>query len=391
MSLPRTTLLYLALGLAAGACFEGPKKSEPTPPPAASDQTEKPPPSAADLNALAGPVLPKHRSAAPGTAAVLPRLAPNANTPETRTDNARTPTPPELKAPPPSPSTPKPTAAELDPRALIGPVLPKGKPAPKPAQPQAPTVPETERVNLDALAAPVLPNSPAAKQPKPVLPKLDQVERDALSMPDLPPPSMNEDAKVPGAKLAPQPSAAAAANPAAQQQQPQGTPAAYLITAKGVGALRVGSRFSGSPGFENRYTTTFYGDAQPLEGFTLDEPPLFVAVNNGPFVSWGRSHPGQTPPYPIRQRAMALARSGKLRVGMLVVTDPTPKTERGVGVGDDYVVFARAYPKAGQPTTYPGLWEEPSCVITQKSLWFFFDRCDSPAHAKLIRIAIRAR
>jgi hypothetical protein len=383
----RTVMLGIALGLASSACFEDAKKPEPPPAPAA--EADQPKPSAADMNALAGPVLPKHRSAAPGTAAVLPRLAPNANTPDPHANRVAA-TPAALKAPLPAVSAPKPAAAELDPRSLIGPLLPTGKPAQKPLQPQKASVAETERVDLDALAAPVLPNSPAAKPAKPALPKLDQVDRDTLSMPGLPPPSINEDANVPGAKLAPQPSAAAAAAPAAQPQPPA-TPAAYLITAKGVGALRVGSRLGGSPGFEDRYTTSFYGDAQPLEGFTLDEPPVFVAVTNGPFATWGRTHPGETPPYPIRQRALALARSGKLRVGMLVVTSPTPKTERGVGVGQDYIQFAKAYPKAGQPTTFPGLWEEPSCVVTQKTLWFFFDRCDSPARAKLIRIAIRSR
>jgi hypothetical protein len=387
--MPRTriTLLSVALGLASGACFQENKKPEPSAP-AVADQ---PQPSAADLNALAGPVLPKHRSAAPGTAAVLPRLAPNANTPDPHANTAPPPSA-AAKASLPAATPPKPAAAEVDPRALLGPLLPKGEPAQKPLQqqqPQAASTPETERVNLDALAAPVLPNSPGAKQAKAVLPKLDQVERDTLSMPDLPAPSLDEDAKVPGAKLAPPPSAAGAAPPPAQL--PEATPAAYLITAQGVGALRVGSRLAGSPGFENRYTTSFYADAQPLEGFALDEPPVFVAVSNGPFASWGRAHPGETPPYPIRKRALAMARAGKLRVGMLVVTSQTPKTERGVGVGDDYIHFANAYPKASQPATFPGLWEEPSCVVTQKSLWFFFDRCDSPVHAKLIRIAIRSR
>ena len=75
---------------------------------------------------------------------------------------------------------------------------------------------------------------------------------------------------------------------------------------------------------------------------------------------------------------------------MIVTTDPRPKTEVGIGVGDDYLSFEKRYPAAPAPSTMPALWEEPSCVVTVDTLWFFFDRCDTRAQAKIIRIVVRA-
>ena len=361
----------LALALLASACFQLPDKPKPKAEPAPDPAS--PPPSAAELNSLAGPVLPAHRKAQPGTAAVLPRLKPNANVPDPHAEQA----------------PPRADQAAVDPRDALRPTLPSAqKPqAPRPQQQAAKA--EEPAVDLSTLAAPVLPGKKTVATVKPSLPKLDSIEREALGMPDLPPPSVdNQDAKVPGEPLAPQ----AQLQPAAQPQSPAGPSAAYTITAKGVGAIRIGTRLTGSSeGIDERYSTSFYGDAQPLEGFQLDEPPVFVAVTNGPFASWGRAHPGQPAPYTIRQKALALARAGKLRIGMLVVTDPALKTERGVGVGDSFAQFAKAHPKAGAPATYPGLWEEPSCIARDQTLWFFFDRCDAPGRARLIRIAVRAR
>lgn len=181
------------------------------------------------------------------------------------------------------------------------------------------------------------------------------------------------------------------AEPAAEP--PAQVPAAggsWRITSKGIGALKVGATVpEPADGYEVSYATSFYADAQPLEGFRLTDPPALAVVSGGPFETWGYEHPGDEAPAAIRQRAVSLARTGKLPIEMIVITDPRPKTAQGVGVGDSYASYARANPRASDLQRFPGLWEEPSCVAAQDTIWYFFDRCDVPDQATLLRIVVR--
>jgi hypothetical protein len=187
--------------------------------------------------------------------------------------------------------------------------------------------------------------------------------------------------------------------PSPSQQQPVAEPApqvqaagaSWRITSKGVGPLKLGAAVpEPATGYQASYATSFYADAQPLEGFQLTDPPALAVVSGGPFKTWGYDHPGDEAPAAIRQRAIALARTGKLPIEMIVITDPRPKTEQGVGAGDSYASYAQANPATAELQRFPGLWEEPSCVATQDTIWYFFDRCDVPDQAKLLRIVVRA-
>jgi len=165
---------------------------------------------------------------------------------------------------------------------------------------------------------------------------------------------------------------------------------AWKVTARGVGTLVLGVAVPEPAGrFEASYATTFYADAQPLEGFQFTDPPAVAYVKGGPFSKWGYDHPGSEAPAKIIQRAVGLARAGKLPIDMIVITDPRPKTEQGVGVGDPYTSFAKANPAATKLQRFPGLWEEPSCVVAEDTVWYFFDHCEAPDQAKLLRIAVR--
>lgn len=210
---------------------------------------------------------------------------------------------------------------------------------------------------------------PAVLRPAPIRPEPASSASDpnGLLAPELPPP------RSPAVEQAP--SAPAAAR-------------VWRITSDSVGPLKLGGSITEpAAGFAATYRTSFYADAQPLEGFALDDPPVLAVVAGGPFSHWGQDHPGDAAPADVKQRAVELARTGKLTIGMIIVTDPRPKTEREVGVGDSYASFARAYEDL-KPSRFPGLWEEPSCVASQATRSFFFDRCDALEGAKLIRIVL---
>jgi hypothetical protein len=383
---PRPLQATLCALFALAACNqEAPPR--PAPPPAPAD----PAVSAKELNSLAAPVIPK-----PGSGIKLKSLAKPA---ESEAFQAQ----PQAPQPAPSLAPALPPARSAS-NAAAKPALAMGKPGPSPTPPaRVPTPPAAPAENADLLVKPILPGTKIAQKPT-IEARLDQRDLEALSAPDLPPPPPGTR----GSARLPQPAAAeppplaaaplpdpsntfAAALPSADRATPSaGTPAAWLITARGVGGLRVGARLSGLTGdIASRYTTALYADAQPLEGFVLEEPPVFVTVRNGPFAGYGRAHAGEPVPDAIGQRAVELAEAGKLSISTLVVTQKGPKTERGIGVGDSYASFAKAYPGAGTPAKFPPLWEDPTCVITQKTLWFFFDRCDE--RAKLTRIVVRGR
>jgi len=164
----------------------------------------------------------------------------------------------------------------------------------------------------------------------------------------------------------------------------------WTITPGGIGSLRLGGVLrEPDGGFESAYRTSFYGDAQPLEGFAFSDPPALAVFTGGPFSTWGSRHVGREPPVAIQTRAAALASANRFKVHMLVITDERPKTAAGVSVGDDYATFARAYPRAPAPEAFVGLWEQPSCMVSRDTIWFFFDRCDDADRAKIIRIAVR--
>ncbi len=125
------------------------------------------------------------------------------------------------------------------------------------------------------------------------------------------------------------------------------------------------------------YETSYYADAQPLEGFALRRPPMFVAVAGGPFHPFGMATPGEPIPESMPAEAAERARRGELTVSMIVITDPALVTAEGMGVGKTFADVQRAYPEL-DAYTFPGLWEEPSCIARPtptSTIHFFFDGC----------------
>ncbi len=172
--------------------------------------------------------------------------------------------------------------------------------------------------------------------------------------------------------------------------------AAPVIDQAGVGALRLGrpvpkALLEGGEA-ERRYATSFYADAQPLEGFKLVDPAIYVVVSGGPFAKWGHAHPGKPVPERVKKQAVKRALAGKLVVEMLVVTSPELVTAAGLRVGSTWAEV-RAAIKGAAITQLPGLWEEPTCLVRDGTIAYFFKGCGAakalPEASPVVRIAVR--
>jgi hypothetical protein len=205
-----------------------------------------------------------------------------------------------------------------------------------------------------------------------------------------PPPAPPPVAEVPAAPTTTAVASAALEEPPAK---------AALITETGIGDIAIDAPFPSSmisAKLAERYTTTMYADAQPLEGFTLHAPPVFATVKGGPYHPFGMAQPGEPIPDTMPAEAVARAKAGKLVVKMVVVTNERPRTDKDVGVATKMAELRRVYPELNV-FTLPGLWEEPSCVAKPRpdsKVHFFFKTCSGSgedriaADAPVIRVVV---
>jgi len=200
--------------------------------------------------------------------------------------------------------------------------------------------------------------------------------------------------------ITPTPTTTTAAASVVPPAPPKPSARPLRITGEGVGPLRVGQPLpQGALGSEatGRYVTTFYADAQPLEGFRLTKPPLTVFVRGGPFFDFGMSNPGQPAPKQMAEQAVRLGIAGKLIVQMLVITQPGVQTSSKIEVGSRFDEVMGAHPEA-KLVVLPGMWEEPSCVVPldpRHRVQLFFAKCRRGASPPIapdeavIRIVVR--
>lgn len=171
-------------------------------------------------------------------------------------------------------------------------------------------------------------------------------------------------------------------------------PNQWVIGSEGVGPIQLGGplpRELLTPDLDSRYVARYIADGQPFEGYRLEQPPLTVAIEGGPFAKWAEKEPAdKVNPDPFRAAAGKAARAGA-RVRMIVVHGPGPATPAGIGVGSDLQALKAAYADI-KVRSVPGTFGKDEAVgmsAALKNVHFVFrSRKAAEAGEKVLRIDI---
>jgi len=129
---------------------------------------------------------------------------------------------------------------------------------------------------------------------------------------------------------------------------------------------------------EKYYVADYIADAQPVDAFKFEDPPLTVEIENGPFTLASKRGESMGTPRSERYRdnAVKVARDGAL-VRTIRVTGAGLTTKQGIGVGSTLSDLKKAYPDF-KNSPAPETLGNDTCFGHTKSLpsvSFIFETC----------------
>ena len=143
-------------------------------------------------------------------------------------------------------------------------------------------------------------------------------------------------------------------------------------------------------GDDARYHARWVADAQPLEGFLIGTPPIWVTLAEGPMKDVDPG-PLETLTPQLAPKALAAARAGAL-VGGIVIEHAGIVTAEGIGVGSSWEALRGAYGELEVLRNPEWFDSQPTCDAQSKSLpglRFLLDGCkpgETPGPVKRILV-----
>jgi hypothetical protein len=156
----------------------------------------------------------------------------------------------------------------------------------------------------------------------------------------------------------------------------------WRIAVGRVGPIELGKPMPGvlldAPDLDGHYVARFIADAQPLDGFRYDDPPLTVVLAAGPFAELdAKGHHGEPPVDRLRAKAAAAARGG-VAVKSVMIHGPGPATADGLGVGSTLAEVKAVYTDV-RLMPLPETLGDDVCIAYSKSnqgISFVFGNCN---------------
>jgi hypothetical protein len=126
------------------------------------------------------------------------------------------------------------------------------------------------------------------------------------------------------------------------------------------------------------YLPRYIADAQPVDAFVYETPPVLIILASGPFRTQVETagEPVKPAVDALRDKAAAAARRGA-RVQIIMIRGPGPTTEAGAGVGSTLAQLQAAYADL-RLVPFPETLGGDTCKASTKSLpgvLFMFATC----------------
>lgn len=187
----------------------------------------------------------------------------------------------------------------------------------------------------------------------------------------------------------------ASAAPAASSSAPiEPVTADVIIETGGVGDVRVGQPIpkkylDDARDPKGAYEIRWVADAQPFEAFRVGTPGR-LAVIDGPFMRWGKSHAGPLEPQKFVGEALRMARS-TAQVQWIVIEEKGLFTREHIGVGSPFSALEKAY--SGIKVLRDPEWfdSKPTCRASSPQLpkvEFLLASCGGSGNGEVVRILV---
>lgn len=128
---------------------------------------------------------------------------------------------------------------------------------------------------------------------------------------------------------------------------------------------------------EKKYFADYIADAQAIDAFKFENPPLIIVLKKGPFRTHALKSYGAPQSQKYASQAAKLARSGE-KIEAIFVMGAGPKTKAGVGVGSSLLELQRAY-RDFKIHSIPETWGNDTCTGSTSELphvFFIFETCE---------------
>lgn len=175
-------------------------------------------------------------------------------------------------------------------------------------------------------------------------------------------------------------------------------PGKMVLHNKGVGNIRIEKPIPlvllmDKAKLKKQYFYSFFADGIAYEGFDLSDPPVRIAIKNGPFVKWDMERKSWPPKEDLTTMALKMNPSDMI-VRFIVIESDKVKTNKGIGVGSTLEEIKKKYKLLGVYKVPPSFGGD-ECSVRAKDLenilFYFKDKKSAEAGGKVIRISIRKR